>query len=1137
MKKLILFLLLTLINLQCVTAQKSNKGAAKTPDKKEEKKGWDVNDPPGDDWGWKSVQFTTDEGTWMNLDVSPDGQTVIFDMLGDIYKMPISGGEATPLRQGIAWESQPRFSPNGKRILFTSDAGGGDNCWVMNTDGSEAKQVTKEDFRLLNNGVWIDDNYIVARKHFTSGRSLGAGEMWMYHITGGSGIQLTKRKNDQQDVNEPGVSPDGRYVYFSEDVYPGGYFQYNKDPNSQIFVIKRYDREKGKIKNIITGPGGAVRPQVSNDGKLLAFVKRVRTKSVLYVHDLETGQEWPLFDGLSKDQQEAWTIFGIYPGFDWMPTDNEIVIYGLGKIWRVPVGLGMEKPARVVEVPFTVNVDTKVAATVRFQNNAFEEDFTVKTIRNAVTSPNGKSLVFNAVGMLWEKKLPDGLPTPLTRQNLLNAPKQAAPVDIKEALSKGTYHFQAEPAFSPDGKSIAFVTWNDEQMGKVVLYDYSGEKFAASGSDRQVLTKEPGIYRTPAFSPDGKMIVFRKDGGNSHQGYVHTKEPGIYVVPADGSADPKFICPQGEYPVFSKDGKRIFYQTGGYIFGSLTKSVASVDLNGEDKREHFDGKYAQRYVISPDNEWVAWSELYKVYVAPFPKTGKKVGLTSKTKAVPVAQVARDAGINIHWSSNSGTLYWTLGEEYFSDDLTERFKFLQGAADELPPMDSVGLRVNLEVPSDRPLGTIALTNARIITMEGDEVIEKGTVVVEGNTIKSVTASYAIPKGATEIDCTGKTIMPGIMDVHAHSGNFRYGLSPQKQWEYYANLAYGVTTSHDPSTNTEMVFANSELIKAGYMVGPRLFSTGTILYGADGDFKAVVNSLEDAKSALRRTKAFGAFSVKSYNQPRRNQRQQVMAAARDLEILVVPEGGSFFYHNMSMVVDGHTGVEHNIPVVPLYKDVVDLWAATESHNTPTLVVSYGSVSGEYYWYQNTNVWEQERLLAFTPRNVVDSRARHRTMIPDEEYQNGHILTSKSLNKLQSAGVNVNLGAHGQLQGLGAHWELWMLQQGGMSNHQALKCATINGAEYLGMDHQLGSIKAGKLADLIVLDENPLENIRNSEKVKYTMLNGRLYDAATMNEIGNYDRPRTQFYFEMPGSGNGYPYFQETNSFMRPQCCMKN
>jgi imidazolonepropionase-like amidohydrolase/Tol biopolymer transport system component len=1120
---LTILLLLTTLTL---FAQKKKAQKPTPPVKTEAPKKWDVNNPPGAGWNWKDVQFTTDEGTWLNLDVSPDGKTVAFDLLGDIYTMPITGGKATPLRTGIAWEVQPRFSPDGKKILFTSDAGGGDNCWLMDADGKNAKQVTTEDFRLLNNGVWIDNQYFVARKHFTSGRSLGAGEMWMYHITGGEGLQLTERKNDQQDVNEPSVSPDGRYVYFSEDMYPGGYFQYNKDPNNQIFAIRRYDRLEGKIENVVTGPGGACRPQVSNDGTKLAFIRRVRTKTVLYVADLKTGQEYPIFDQLSKDQQEAWTIFGSYPGFDWMPGDAEIVIYGLGKIWRVPVMLGAEKPAKAVEIPFSVDVIMKVAETVRPKQKAFEENMEVKVMRGVVTSPDEQSVVFNSLGYLWINDLKTGEITGITghfaKQNGIK--RQSDNVILE---SSNIHPFEFEPSFSPNGKELVYVSWSDENMGKVWKADL------VNGGWKD-LTEQIGIYRTPSFSPDGKWIVFVKEGGNEHQGFAHCKEPGIYIMPADGSAEPRLVTPEGEYPQFSADSKRIFYQKGGYLFGSLVKSVESVDLNGEDKQPHFDGKYAHRYVISPDNQWVAWSELYKVYVAPFPRTGKKVGLTSGTKAVPVAQVARDAGINIHWSADSKTLHWTLGNEYFSDDLTERFKFLEGSRDSLPPMDSVGIKIKLNLPADKPNGVIAFTNARIITMEGDQVIEKGTVVVEGNIIKSVSPDFVVPKGAKEIDCTGKTIMPGIIDAHAHSGNFRYGLSPQKQWEYYANLAYGVTTMHDPSANTEMVFANSELIRSGKMVGPRLFSTGTILYGADGDFKAVINSLDDAKSALRRTKAFGAFSVKSYNQPRREQRQQVIAAARELGIQVVPEGGSFFFHNLSQVVDGHTTVEHNIPVVPLYKDVTMLWAATRTHNTPTLIVNYGSVNGEYYWYQNTNVWEKERLLAFTPRAIIDSRSRHRTMIPDEEYQNGHILTSKSLKKLTDAGVKINLGAHGQLQGLGAHWELWMFQQGGMTNLEALRCATINGAVSLGMDEQLGSIKAGKLADLIVLDKNPLEDIRNSEFVKYTMVNGRLYDAATLNEIGNYDRKRTKFYFEQPGSGNNFPYFRETGSFMRPTCC---
>jgi imidazolonepropionase-like amidohydrolase/Tol biopolymer transport system component len=1059
---------------------------------------WDVNNPPGP---FKEVDLTFKEGTWMNLDVSPDGKTIAFDLLGDIYTMPITGGEARLLRKGLAWEVQPRFSPNGQKILFTSDAGGGDNIWEMHADGTQARQITQESFRLLNNAVWMPDGqYFVARKHFTGTRSLGAGEMWMYHISGGEGMQLTKRKNDQQDVNEPCVSPDGRYVYFSEDVYPGGYFQYNKDPNSQIFALRRFDRQKDEIEDIAGGPGGACRPQISHDGKHLAFVRRVRTRSVLFLHNLETGEESAVWDGLDKDQQEAWSIFGLYPGFAWTPDDKHIVIWAQGKIWKIDIKNKTANP-----IPFTAKSTHRFQETLRFKNQVFSDEFDVKVIRQARTSPDGKLLVFNAAGYLWKKDLPNGTPVRLTQRNEL----------------------EYEPAFSPDGKSIAYVTWTDTELGTVRIIDLS------SGNSIQ-LTQEKGIFRTPSYSPDGKSLVFRKEGGNDHQGFTHSKMAGIYTVPAIGGK-PFFVTPQGEYPQFNVDGSRIFVQTGGYLFGSLSKTMKSFALNGTDEKIIFTTQYTNQFVPSPDNKWIAFTELYKVYVAPMPLPGKPMGISAGTKAVPVAQVSRDAGISLHWSPDSKQLFWTLGDEYFNETLNRRFKFLEGAPDSIPPIDTTGLKIGLKLKSDKPQGKIAFKNARIITMRGDEVIEKGTIVVDGNRIAAIgpVSKTPIPSDAKVIDCSGKTIMPGLIDVHGHLGNFRYGISPQQQWHYFANLAYGVTTAHDPSSNSEMIFSQSEMIRSGTMTGPRLYSTGNILYGADGDFKAVINGLDDARSAIRRTKAYGAFSVKSYNQPRREQRQQVMQAARELGIIVVPEGGSFFYHNMSMVADGHTGVEHNIPVAPLYDDVIQFWKQTETHNTPTLIVNYGGLNGEYYWYQNTNVWEKERLLRFTPRAVIDSRARHRTMAPDEEYQNGHILTAQSCKKLQDAGVNINLGAHGQLQGLGAHWELWMFHQGGMSNMQALRSATFNGARYLGMDNEIGSLERGKLADLLVLDKNPLDNIRNSESIKYTMVNGRLYDAETMHEIGNYNRKRLPFFFEQEGSGNAWPMYGENQGFMHSGC----
>ena len=825
--------------------------AQKKEDKEKQK--WDVSNP-GKDFNFKTHRFSTSEGTWMNLDVSPDGKTIIFDMLGDIYSIPINGGVAKALRTGIPFEIQPRFSPDGKKISFTSDAGGGDNIWVMDADGSNPKQITKEDFRLLNNAVWMPDgHYLVARKHFTSKRSLGAGEMWMYHITGGKGVQITKRKNDQQDVNEPFISADGKYLYYSEDMYSGGFFQYNKDPNKQIYVIKRYDFENGKTETITGGPGGAARPVISHDGKKLAFVKRIRTKSVLYIHDLETGEEWPVYDQLNKDQQEAWAIFGIYPNFSWMPDDREIVFWSAGKINKIDI-----QSLEVSNIPFTANVAIDLAETVHFNSPVEEEINTAKMILHTVTSPNGDFIVFQALGYLWKKELPNGVP---------------------RRLSSGS-DFESEPSFSPNGSHIVYVTWNDRDKGSVVTLPLTG------GTPIK-LTSEKGIYRAPSYSQDGKTIVYRKEGGNLDQGFSFTKKPGIYTMNSNGENN-KFITKNGDYPQFSKDGERIYLQTGGTYFGNLTKKLISVNLMGNDEKEHITSKYANRLVISPDNKWIAFTHLHKVFVAPLVLNGKSIDLDKDSKSVPISVIASDAGIGIHWSVDSKKVMWTLGDEYFSNEIKNRFSYLEGSPDKVPEPSKQGIKIGLNYSSDKPTGKIAFTNAKIITMDGDKIIENGTILISENRIEKIGRSVAvsIPNDTKVYDLNGKTIMPGIVDAHAHIGAFRYGLITQQNWRLMANLAFGVTTSHDPSANTETVFSLSELQKSGELLGPRIYSTGFILYGADGDIKAVINNIDDARSSIRRTKAFGAKSVKSYNQPRREQRQQVLRAAREMGINVVP-----------------------------------------------------------------------------------------------------------------------------------------------------------------------------------------------------------------------------------------------------------
>jgi len=1022
----------------------------------------------------KKVTINTDEGTWMDVDVSPDGKVIVFDLLGDIYSMPIAGGKTTLLAGGRAWEIQPRFNPDGKQISYISDKDGGDNIWIMNTDGSNKHPVTKETFRLLNNASWTPDGqYLVARKHFTGSRSLGAGEMWLYHKTGGEGIQLTKRKNDQQDAGEPIVSPDGKYVYWSEDVTRGPNFEYNKDPYQGIYAIKRLNRETGDIETVTGGAGGACRPQISPNGKLLAFVKRVKLKSVLYLRNLNTGEEWPVYDDLSHDQQETWAIFGLYPNFGWTPDSKNIIFYAKGKIRNLDINT-----LTATIIPFEVTSQQVISDALHFQQKVFQPDFEAKMIRQVTTSPDGKRIAFNAAGYIYIKDLPKGVPTRI------------------DTLSD----FEYDPAFSPDGKSLVYVDWSDELKGSVNKIDLTTHQVTP-------LTRDKGFYYTPKYANKGDRIIYRKGEGNETLGFAFGTDPGIYIIPDTGGT-PKMVINNGIEPQFSTDDSKIYYQSSE----GAKKAFKVMDVSGANQKTLYTSTYATQFNPSPDGKWMAFTELYNCYITPMVNTGNEQDLSENNKAIPLSKLTRDAGTYLHWSKDSKKLMWTLGPKYFVRDIRNAFPFAKGDTDKTPAVDTVGIDIGLRLKTDVPDGKILLKNARIITMKGDEVIENGAILIDRNKIIAIgkATDVKVTDSVKTYDLRGKTIMPGIVDVHGHLHPSPDGISPQQDWSYFANLAYGVTTSHDPSSNTEMVFSQSEMLKAGHMVGPRVYSTGTILYGADGDFKVVINSLDDARSNLRRLKDVGAFSVKSYNQPRREQRQQIIEAARELQMEVVPEGGSTFFTNMNMILDGHTGIEHNIPVWPVYKDVKSLWNDSKSGYTPTLIVSYGTQFGENYWYDRTEVWKNDRLLTYTPSSIIDARSRRRTTSEYGDY--GHIEVSKYVKQIADGGTKVNLGAHGQLQGLGAHWELWMLVQGGMTPMQAIHCATINGAAYLGMDKEIGSLEVGKLADLIVLNENPLEDIRNSDKIKYVMVNGRLYDAANMNEIGNHPKTRGRFWWQL-------------------------
>lgn len=1044
---------------------------------------WQVTQPP---FKLNEVAISTNETTWSSLDVSPNGKFMIFDMLGDLYKVDIKGGNATPLIQDFAWNIHPAISPDGKQVAFVSDRDGLSNVWIMDIDGTHLKQITREKKNIIHAPKWSPDGeYLVVTKGIMSSRSIPAGEIWMYHKSGGDGLQIKARnsgKRDQQNIADPAFSHDGRYIYFTENTVPGSRFEYNRDPLEGIFAITRYDRESGDERRYISGTGGAVVPTPSPDGKYVAFVRRVKDKTALFLKDIKTGTETPLTFALERDMQEGFGSEGYFTYFDWTPDASAIVYWSRGKFHIIDVD---SKETETLNVHIDTTV--KFADALRFPVDVAPDNVEVKMTRWSQMSPNGKTILFQALGKLYVRDVKSGKVKRLTKQN---------------------DHDEYYPRYSNDGKSIVYTTWNDQDLGTVRVV-------SARGGRGKVISVQPGHYIEPSFSTDGKKVVFRKFTGGSLLDPKYSVDPGIYVANLKNDTVEK-VADSGYNAHFAGDNERIFFteSAGGKAY--YETQLSSVNLKGNDKRTHLYGAdKVSEYKLSHDKKWVAFVYQFKTYVTPFVENGKKITVGPNMTSLPVTQLSSRAGEYLTWSADNSTVSWFNGPTLFTRSLDEAFAFVDGAPETLPDPVAEGIDLSFTTKADKPTGYTALMGGKIVTMRDadstQEVIEDGVVLIKDNRIAAVgkRGEVDIPDNTLQIDTQGKTIIPGLIDAHAHGSQGRNEIIPQQNWKQYSNVSFGVTTIHDPSNDTTEIMAAAELQRTGHIVAPRIYSTGTILYGAEGlGYKAIINNYEDAYFHVERLKEAGAISVKSYNQPRRDQRQQVLWAAKNQEMMVVPEGGGKLQQNLTMLVDGHTGLEHSLPIEKGYSDVTQLWKATKFGYTPTFVVSYGGMMGEEYWYDKTEVWKNPRLLRYTPSTVLDKRAIRRPTAPESQYNHQNV--ARYAKTLRDNGVSVHIGAHGQREGLAAHWELWIMQQGGFTPWEALRGGTIDGAKHLGMSKDIGSIETGKLADLVVIDGDVLSDIRKSEFVEYTVLNGRVYESATMNEVGS-KKKRKPFFFE--------------------------
>lgn len=1045
---------------------------------------WDVNHPG---YSVEPANATIDvtEGTWMSLDVSPDGETIVFDLLGDIYRIPFAGGKAESLLGGHAWEIQPRFSPDGSSIAFTSDRAGGDNIWIMNLQSRDLHQVTFEDFRLLNNPSWSPDgDYIAARKHFTTSRSLGTGEIWIYHARGEKereGVPVIERPDPkfQKELGEPMYAPTGDAIYYTRNSTPGNTFIYHQDSNEEVFQIRKVDLATGETSKVIGGPGGAVRPTPSPDGKYIAYVKRVRALSRLFIMELASGEETMLVDHLDQDMQETWGIQGMYPNMDWTPDSEQIVYWSEGGLWRVDM-----KTQQKANIPFQIKDTRSIYPAPRFRVDVAPNQFDTKMIRFARRSPDDKSIVFESLGRLYMKR-GDKEPEPLTNDK-----------------DNG---FEFSPVWSVSSSKVYFLTWHDQELSSI-------RSVSSRGGKSKQLNQERGQYTELSISPDGKTLAYRKLAGSNLLHPEWGQAPGNYLMDIR-SGETHFVSKRGASPRIGANNTVIYTlerkQPSGRDSDMAKTQLLSMTRDGHNIKVVAESEFGTDIQLAPDGKSIAFLENGHVYVSAFARTGKTISLGPTQKGLPSKRVSDIGGTYIHWAADSKSLSWSVGPQLktisvpdvlFDQELNVEF-----------------MNLSISVQADLPGGELALTGARIVTMNDDRtVIDNGTIVISRNRIRQIGSANEtnIPEGASVIELRGKTIIPGLIDIHAHGAYADGQIIPQQNWNSLAHLALGVTTLHNPSSTATQAFAAAEYARAGRILSPRIFSTGEIIYGAKSTSWAPVDSLDDALSHIRRLKAQGAISIKNYNQPRRNQRQQVIEAARSEGIMSVAEGGSLFHMDMNLIADGITGIEHNVPTLVMYDDITQFWRQSGAGYTPTLVVTYGGLTSEDYFYQHTEVWKHPILSRFVPPTVLQPRSVRREMAPESDYKDDDSAASAKV--LMEAGVVVNIGAHGQREGLAAHWEMWSFVRGGMSPMQALSAATINPATYLAMDGDLGSIEIGKLADLVILDANPLIDIRNSDKISHIVLNGRVYKSTTLQEVTTGDRKLKPFWWQQKPQG---------------------
>ena len=1026
----------------------------------------------------RTIHFQANQGTNMNIDISPDGKTLVFDMLGDLYIMPVTGGKAKRITNGMELNCCPVWSPGGKKIAYLSDFSGSMHLNVMNLSGTfhrvigQAEEQLKIEFNKVPKPFWSSD---------------------------GSQLSIDNKiylRNDSLIIlpnvvkNPFGFSSNGQELYYS----------IKKDSSAYNLVgiyrfsIQNKSSELVCQEQIFKGQFVEQDFAISNDQKWFVYSKYHGNNCSLYLKSRTSQEERLLVSSLFTDTVPRTGTARYIPRFCFSPDSKSLFIAYGGKIHRIKVTTGDNEI-----VPFAANVKIDLG---KLNYNTYPVNFKphfAKFTRFAVISPDNKHLTFSSLNKIFIMDLPSGSPHLLISNRSIN---------------------QFQPAWSPDSKWIAYVTWCDTVGGQVW-------RIRSSGGTPEQLSRLASQYQRPVWSPDGTKIAVISKGVPKLAEDIFQENGKLQLIDLSNGQIKDIaenVQMEEQWLSFSKDGKNIIYRPV-QVNGNIKPQLISTPIEGTASPQILVVASASRHIastsfqpaiknvsISPDGHYVVYSRSEDLYLVPVTQSDMPVIIYDEKKKPLAIRFA--SGLDPHWEKDGRVLSWSYGGQFFQIDPKKIFIAAEKANKKSCDTTLEGNKVmTVDVFPDQKLnldimvnpsygkGLIALKNARIIPMHGDQKIEHGTVLIKNGRFIALGGSdtTSIPKGAKVIDLKGKTIVPGFVDVHLHLDE-PTTILPQQFWTLMINLAYGVTTARDPSSTYDS-FGYKELLESGKMIGPRLFTSGRSVNESHGTLNEglTINNIEEANLVVQNRYKLGGTLIKQYHLSTRLQREWLLLASQKAGMNMTNEGTYDILTQLGMIKDGSSGIEHNPEWGDAQDDVIKLYAKSGTFLTPTLQVRPGA--RDYFDY---TYWHQpdRKLKRFLPEDNLSRFAK-----TYDQKSIGFVYKTTPANFIYAAkidaaiskmGGRIAIGSHGNDEGIGVHNELWALHMGGLTNMEALRAATMTGAEAIGVQKDLGSIEVGKIADLVILNSNPLDDIHNTRDIKYVMKGGILYDGDTLDEI---------------------------------------